>query len=430
MGRVGIENHTIAGGKGGLSPDVAEGAAVAVLESLLLGNPFAGRDASLREPPSDSGDALWVVAAGAMQEIITLSINKALMPGDHKGYLHVRTNRDNIVLPVEMQVLEGGVYVLGDSVDFGLLTSVAEQRSMELRLLSSCSSDLLVVDVVAVDPDPQLQIQLVENPVIRSKDEHSPSKVAVLTYTAANPGKVQNKLLVLTNNSNSALAAVEVPYSATIMYGGVGFEHQKAIFVLPAQNKSFLSVLRAGQRVRYRISQCDECAESQNLGHGNLTVVGFRSPSQCRRDLVRLRLNESVQVEAREFFLTNYFSVPVTLKSVSVSSCLEIVTTAPRSLAENNSAGSLSKWEPITLFFNATRAREAVEREAGLLSKTCWLELLTNVSSHRVPLRIMQGTQLLSFSDAVSADCISFVHEMSNLVIPINRSRWWTMSWT
>ena len=132
-------------------------------------------------------DMMWLVLPGSEKEIITLSISKAIPPGYYNGYLHVKTDHDNMVLPVEFQVLEGGVYFAQDIIDFGLLTAVAEQKTARLWLHNSGKQNLEVLQIVTVDPDPYLQIQLTSNPIVYSGAD--PSLVANLLYTApSNPG--------------------------------------------------------------------------------------------------------------------------------------------------------------------------------------------------------------------------------------------------
>ena len=370
-------------------------------------------------------DMAWLVQPGLEKEIITLSISKAMAPGDYKGYLHVKTDRDNIVLPVELQVLEGGVHCTHDLIDFGLLTAVAEQKTMQLRLLNSGLSNLQVLQILPADPDPHLQIQLMPNPIVYSAtgDNPDPCLVATLTYTASNPGKVVNKLLVWTNSSNAALAEVEVPYTVTILHGGVGFDHQRAVFVVPSRNVSYLSMIRRSNKVRFRISRCDECAADAACagddcgGAGAVEQTGrFRTCSHCRRDLALQKAQLPVVIVEREFLLTNYFSIPVTLQAISVGSCSEVLSVDNYNSSgsgsgsssvlldrdgNGNSVSSLSKWPPIMIYFNLTRAQQLAESEEKYLPKTCWAEILTNVSSHRVPLHIVDGALLLSFMDAV-----------------------------
>ena len=418
------------------SSSAAAGSGSSSTATLRIADSDNGRDSSADSKGGSSSaggakaqatadDMAWLVQPGLEKEIITLSISKAMAPGDYKGYLHVKTDRDNIVLPVELQVLEGGVHCAHDLIDFGLLTAVAEQKSMQLWLLNSGFKNLQVIQILPADPDPHLQIQLVPNPIVYSAtgDNPEPCLVASLTYTASNPGKVHNRLLVWTNSSNAALAEVEVPYTVTILHGGVGFDHQRAVFVVPPRNLSFLSMIRRNNKVRFRISRCDECAAvATSTSTGNDSVAAgaveqtgrFRSGSLCRRDISLLKSLMPVEIVEREFLLTNYFSVPVTLQMISVGSCAEVLSVDKYNRSGSggstamlgrdglgSSAASLSKWPPIMIYFNLTRAHQLADSEEKFLPKTCWAEILTNVSSHRVPLHIVDAALLLSFTDAV-----------------------------
>ena len=50
---------------------------------------------------------LWSIQAGATKEIVRLSF-KSHISGRYQGYVHVKTSKENMVLPVQVTVLSGG----------------------------------------------------------------------------------------------------------------------------------------------------------------------------------------------------------------------------------------------------------------------------------------------------------------------------------
>lgn len=89
----------------------------------------------------DNGSNNWIVQPGQELEVIMLSM-VAKLPGRYQGYVHIVTDRDKIVLPVELIVLEGGLYPRPEILDFGILTQVAEKRELNLWLLNAGASDI------------------------------------------------------------------------------------------------------------------------------------------------------------------------------------------------------------------------------------------------------------------------------------------------
>jgi hypothetical protein len=58
-------------------------------------------------------------------------------PGLYQGYVHVKTDQDNMVVPVDLNVIEGGLHVEPKHVDFGCITNAEQVRYMHHVVNSS-----------------------------------------------------------------------------------------------------------------------------------------------------------------------------------------------------------------------------------------------------------------------------------------------------
>lgn len=58
-------------------------------------------------------------------------------PGKHTGFVHVRTDVDTLVIPVEVHVIKGGIHRLPELLDFETLTSAKARKEVTLSLLNS-----------------------------------------------------------------------------------------------------------------------------------------------------------------------------------------------------------------------------------------------------------------------------------------------------
>eukprot|EP01041_Mallomonas_annulata_P004107 gene4107-8163_t len=201
----------------------------------LMGSAVAGMGG--QTVSTDIG--LFQVGPGETTEVIKILIS-ATIPGNYHGYVHIRTDKGKSVVPVEVSILEGGLRSMDPVIDFGTMTSQGDEKSIELRLINNGSVDVLVHEVVSLSPDAQLAINMSPSPVVVRVGEQS--VVALLVHKSATQGKISNKLLVLTNNSNPALATLEVPYEVTVLHGGIGFEHGLVQFFLPIRNRTLPSV--------------------------------------------------------------------------------------------------------------------------------------------------------------------------------------------
>ena len=83
---------------------------------------------------------------------------RASQPGKFSGYVHVKTDRENMVLPVELHVLRGGLHPTPKDFDFGILTSSDEQRVVPISLLNSGTGSVALLDAAPAAPDPHIEV--------------------------------------------------------------------------------------------------------------------------------------------------------------------------------------------------------------------------------------------------------------------------------
>jgi len=72
----------------------------------------------------------------------------ATRAGEHKGFVHVRTNIDTLVVPVEVQVIKGGVHRWPQLLDFKTLTSSKEKQERQITVLNATPKPLAVTGVI------------------------------------------------------------------------------------------------------------------------------------------------------------------------------------------------------------------------------------------------------------------------------------------
>jgi len=317
-------------------------------------------DARPVDMSQNRSEDMWAIPAQGAKEIFHLRFN-ADLPGAYAGYVHVKTDRESMVLPVELEVLEGGLHPTPKEFDFGILTSPKERRSVPISLMNLGVEPVALTGVSPDNPYDNITASFVQGIVIPPGE--SVKNVVELQYSGDVPGPVSGRVLLTTNHSNAGISVVEVFYSAYVLHGGVGYERGSVSFVVPNLNMSQ--------------SQLDSTARSLGLlGLGRETAA------------------------VRDVNFTNYFKVPLLLRTAEVEKCgsaLQIEHFEPDTVAQ-----PASRWPPIRFAFSAASAA----RELALPS-ICTLKIGTNVSTHHIPIHLHNGQLSVTMEPgAVRSGCV------------------------
>lgn len=431
------------------STDTSEGTGGAGISGTGNGrhNKLQGKTAADGAPPeiADYSDGMWMVPPGAEKEVIVLSVSTDLKPGNHNGFLHIKTDHDNIVMPVELQILSSLVYPQHEELLFGTLTSPSERKSLDLLVKNNGPTAVHVTEIIPVEPDENLVIELAPHPVVYP-GELVTSRVAKLLYSGIRSGTVNNKLLVVTNNTNAASAVFEVRYGATVLHGGVRFEHAQTLFFVEVHNKSYIppchtcdlhgvadgfdwrksaEMLNAhdaevSRRAAALSDPSDGSTETDNSeGGSHYTTVDTSTWTSWRP-------TDHPELLRREIKLTNYFDAPVALLDAQFTSCGDIFSTDFRRPTVQEVAHPVANsgvvvdymlpWKPIQVFLKRAVVYGLYRENNAYLPRTCHLDVTTNVTTHRVALHIVTGALSIDYMDVVSDVVMTFL-----------LGRWWVL---
>jgi len=390
-------------------------------------------------------DGLWQIPPRSERELVVLQF-RATAAGPFSGYVHVKTDRDNLVLAVELLVLAGGLHPHPKDVDFGVLTSPDERRSVAVSLLNSGNAAVALLEAGPASDDPHLHVAYAPGAVVQAGD--TLEGALVLTYAGALPGNVHGKVVVVTNHSNAGLASVEVWYSAHVLHGGVGYERGHVSFLVPAAfaNTSSSSAFAGASSAASSVATAtDATAAAAASGAAAATATNRRSdvPGYIGAHLTSpqaayqaLRVAHELRAQAladpqqpsilRLVPFTNYFPVPLALVSATVEACGSALfvegtpgsaashsrstakdassnnsnsTSGDSSSSSDSDSGSDAKgyeegaiampqarWPDVRLRFAPWRAAAELA-----LPHTCTLKLVTNVSTHHIPVHVYSG---------------------------------------
>lgn len=407
---------------------------------------------------------LWTIDPGFEKEIVVLSMAASTI-GTFTGYVHIRTNRDSILLPVELQVLDNinPLRAREDSIDFGVLTGSGQKSFADLWLQNTGSTDLKILDIGIERPDSLLKIIPMARTVVA--EEGTEFLVAQLVYTAniitdhkeKSVPKGKNSILVYTDNLDPVNSVLEVPFQVSVLLGGIVLDdvrkegEMQSAFILPHLEEDLVNMNAAREKSKWKTTE--------------------------------------KKGTTKEFYLTNSFPLPIRLLTVSTVSCSDIFSLSAsflqNSITSNGSSSSFlvsktkkagrrgrrdhesslpevegstdsdaevdsfypssvaqsgHQWPPISVTFrgklpgNKSKSGEFTT-EVGALPPassqhtpdgtpfvpfTCWLEIFSNKSSHRFPLYVVDGGVRLSFMDAVRKIDTYLLDHLCHIKLPVS----------
>lgn len=377
----------------------------------------------------ESESSAWTVDPGFEKEIIILSM-MASKSGWFSGYIHIRTNIDHMLLPVELQVFDSSSSLKPreESIDFGHLTGLGQKSYVDLWVQNMETHNLVITQIVLEVPESSVNIIQILDKVLPEKG--TDFLIAQLVYTAElSLESVGNSVLVVFTDIMSPTSTVlKIPFTVSVLLGGIlleeshGAEELQSTFVLPP---------------------VEDEPEDEN------DPCQTRAPHTTANDFT-----------VKDFYLINSFPLPIRLLSISTSSCDDVFSISAPFLEtsgknkglsnscvankkygenldtrhkradvndSNDSFSPLSvalsnhRWPPITVTFHKKiAARQSRMGTLGgdspapsqpsdgpphtpraFVPYTCWLDVHSNKSSHRLPLYIIDGTVRLSYMNAV-----------------------------
>ncbi len=306
----------------------------------LKGVPTMTRNNSQQTP--DLG--MWAIESHRENHIISFSIDTNLPEGIHKSFVYIETDHDKLVVPLVVEMVPVSVK-LAKPLNFGIFTQDLESRSLELVLSNDGPHDILVTAVrkLACSPDVQIQIQLLSDPILYHSQSNTPrnSVVAKITFVSTqDPLDFSGQLVISTNSSLQQFSSIVVPFNGSVVRGNVIYDEKETNFVINWRPDSWPD-----------------------------KIVQF----------IRLR---------------NGYHSSAALNRLGLASCGELMKITYN--GKQNVVAHGATWPGIRLELFTDPLKRA-----NALPRTCWLEVMTNISSQRIPLHLVDGKLNVELFEAV-----------------------------
>mmetsp|Transcript_10404 Transcript_10404/g.43048 ORF Transcript_10404/g.43048 Transcript_10404/m.43048 type:complete len:838 (-) Transcript_10404:1-2514(-) len=178
---------------------------------------FGDEGAGADQATEASSKNVWAIPPHSTRPIISLQFKGDTM-GSYLGLLHIRTEQDTLMIPMEMQAIEGSVYRIPDEVDFGMLTTEHRWGKREVRVVNGGPLPLAINKVYASPLDSSLKLRGREGSVVAP---YSEAVVAVLLHSGSKEGYYAGSVTIRTNATTPSGARMEVPYRAHVIHGSL-----------------------------------------------------------------------------------------------------------------------------------------------------------------------------------------------------------------
>lgn len=195
----------------------------------------------------------WEIAPGETRELLSLSI-VSMDAGSYSGYVHIKTDKDNLVIPVSATVSAGGISSSPSKVDFGDMFSADDEVLHEIWVFNSGYRDIVITDMYhKADPGLSLSVNTHAEERVSARGDSQEQEqeqtgsgsssnkvaykthivipagtgtmVATLLYSSSSPGRYKGKIFVLASHpsstnvdgssSSKTTTRLEIPYKAS-----------------------------------------------------------------------------------------------------------------------------------------------------------------------------------------------------------------------
>ena len=356
---------------------------------LTLPDFVEGSDKVERVTEMSTSASIWKVKPREIKDVIELSF-RSHTPGPYRGFLHIKTDLDNLVVPIDIVVLTGGIHASPEKLDFGA-TVPGEGHTIPISLLNSDDSPVAILEVVTRNIDdaisikydrdlvlkPQQSIAAAINvsagrlrPIARASvprrqgnSSDDPANFSVeldelennSSHAVSRPaleGERNGYIVIRTNQSSTAIT--KIPYSALFIKGYIGYQEDQLMFPL---FKNQPDRTTPGKDNRMDAEEGEEAPHSENIGDGSKNTSIFS--------------NRTIQ-------LVNNFGIPLAMQSITLPDSHFGVN----GLVVGSVALPGEAWPAFYLHFNSGPKK---------LMYNTTLFFHTNVTMHRIPIQVYHG---------------------------------------
>lgn len=286
-----------------------------------------------------------LVSLNAKEEttVFRCIVNPEVDAGIYKSFVSIKTDFDNILIPVELRLAPEKFRFTEKSLDFGIFTNRGDNRTLDVIVEYTGQSPLVILEVTIEQPSPSVEILLLQH---MQKLGPNRTMLASVAFKALRSGDFTGTIIVKsTTPPNKFIDEQHIQYYAKVM-----FENR----IVDVKNTTFYLQPRRGPK--------------------DWREYGNYLP-KSRHELV----------------ISNYGRTAMKVESIQMNNCHQIFRASFRR-------------RRINPYVRLEVVRDIDVEDIGMVPRTCWLEIATNVSVYKVPIHIANARVEL---DAISGVSIS-----------------------
>lgn len=313
---------------------------------------------------NSSIDMTWSIAPGKEEVVMVLGISpmkpQQQQPGFKRGFVHIRTDHDKMIVPVEVEFVPGGIRLLDPALDFGIIRSLEERKTLDINIANDGSESVKILDISIEGNGQGLAVVFNEELMIYADRPYTKVAVAYFQAKSMKMGPQGGFIVISTNCSNTAGAILRIPFNAIILQGGLGYDSHNAIYFI--NPPAMLQLM------------------------GKTSLSDLTDPSVCMG-------------QKQEINFQNHYPTSIIIYTVQVQTCPDLIQLI--NLPESREIGTMRTWGPLKVHFCMDKILYHYALEDDFVPKTCWLEVQSNISNIRFPVYITDGRLEVDLIDAV-----------------------------
>jgi hypothetical protein len=193
---------------------------------------------------------LWEIAPHEARSVIEIEF-QSKAPGKQSGLVHVAYGTVNgavegtLVIPVEVEAVQGGLFTQASEFDFGTLTVPGERRELPLVVTNLGEKPVDVFDIY-VEPDGEgvsiSGFEWMKGAIVPPGTEQVVARVSFSGEAGGSksggkePHWASGVVVINSNSTVGTGAHMKIPFWARAVYGSLGFDSNKTSFLVEGES--------------------------------------------------------------------------------------------------------------------------------------------------------------------------------------------------
>ncbi|ESO93808.1 hypothetical protein LOTGIDRAFT_228573 [Lottia gigantea] len=180
----------------------------------------------------EAGKSAWEIQPFETKSVMRANFI-ARVENNHTAFIRIKTSKESenklLILPVEVEVsAEPGLYSPVEMIDFGILRTFDEPKSMKIGLINTGTKPIHISSITVSPPNDAISIDF--RPSKLPANNQKITTIAHITYKAVkalHPRQWSGKIIIRSKNNQEKLI---LPYQANVLHGSMVYNINMTYF--------------------------------------------------------------------------------------------------------------------------------------------------------------------------------------------------------